>query len=141
MWLDMAPDEFPPFLFVNMGAGKFALPFGRGISVKLENKHQYESVTGSVDVFFKGIFGLQQSSTSVEFTVAPKERWEFPYSIWMKRPLCCDVTVMLTVDDASYQILGSSIGQWYFFNSWEGDVPIRNFTRFKDTMDTLITLM
>ena len=141
MWVDEAPDRFPPFLFVNMGAGRFSLPFGRGISVKLENKHQYESVTGSVEVFFNGTLGIQRSSTSIDFTVPPKEQWEFPYSIWTKRPLCCDATVKLTVHDASYRLFGRSLGQWYFFDSWEGDMPIRNFTRFRDNIDKFITLL
>ena len=137
-WFDIVPDECPPFVFVNMGAGKRELPLGHGLSIIAENKHQYEIIKCSIEVYYNSTIKLLNSNKKIDFTLNPKSKWVYPYSFYLKKPLFSEVTVILTIENTYCKMSGKSIGQWYFFNSFEGYTPMRNYSRIKDKIDEYI---
>jgi hypothetical protein len=122
IWVDVLPDLYPPYIFISMGAGRNKIPIGRGIYLKVSNMHDIDSVDCFVEIKFNAIYGEKNSQTNLSFTVSPNSYWKHSVK-WRWSPIICNVEISLTISDYTCSISGKSIGQWYFFDNYDGYIP------------------
>jgi hypothetical protein len=121
LWIDVVPDVIPPFIFIKMGAGKNYGFLGRGIFIEIENMHDSESVDCSFDINFNATYREKNSNITSDFIVNPNSIWKYSLR-WKVIPIFCDVELMVTISNVTYSLSGHSIGNWYFFDTYEYEI-------------------